>query len=68
MKEEKTYADPSGEGQIAEAIKRTDVPNLDVLPCGPVPPNTALGPQPARGRCSSSFANSVKKPSATLSM
>jgi len=24
---------------LEEAIKRTDVPNLDVLPCGPVPPN-----------------------------
>jgi capsular exopolysaccharide synthesis family protein len=24
---------------LEESIKRTDVPNLDVLPCGPVPPN-----------------------------
>ena len=24
---------------LEDAIKRTDVPNLDVLPCGPVPPN-----------------------------
>ena len=28
-----------GKSTIEEAIKRTDVPNLDVLPCGPVPPN-----------------------------
>jgi succinoglycan biosynthesis transport protein ExoP len=28
-----------GKATLAEAIKRTDVPNLDVLPCGPVPPN-----------------------------
>src|SRR6185369_4084645 len=28
-----------GKATLEEAIKRTDVPNLDVLPCGPVPPN-----------------------------
>jgi succinoglycan biosynthesis transport protein ExoP len=28
-----------GKVTLQEAIKRTDVPNLDVLPCGPVPPN-----------------------------
>jgi len=28
-----------GKATVAEAVKRTDVPNLDVLPCGPVPPN-----------------------------
>ena len=28
-----------GKTTLEEAIKRTDVPNLDVLPCGPVPPN-----------------------------
>jgi polysaccharide biosynthesis transport protein len=28
-----------GKTTIQEAVKRTDVPNLDVLPCGPVPPN-----------------------------
>jgi capsular exopolysaccharide synthesis family protein len=28
-----------GKATIEEAVKRTDVPNLDVLPCGPVPPN-----------------------------
>jgi capsular exopolysaccharide synthesis family protein len=28
-----------GKATLAEAVKRTDVPNLDVLPCGPVPPN-----------------------------
>jgi polysaccharide biosynthesis transport protein len=28
-----------GKATLQEAIKRTDVPNLDVLPCGPVPPN-----------------------------
>jgi capsular exopolysaccharide synthesis family protein len=28
-----------GKATLDEAIKRTDVPNLDVLPCGPVPPN-----------------------------
>jgi polysaccharide biosynthesis transport protein len=28
-----------GKATIQEAVKRTDVPNLDVLPCGPVPPN-----------------------------
>jgi capsular exopolysaccharide synthesis family protein len=28
-----------GKATLAEAIKRTDVPNLDVLTCGPVPPN-----------------------------
>ena len=28
-----------GKAPLEEAIKRTDVPNLDVLPCGPVPPN-----------------------------
>jgi succinoglycan biosynthesis transport protein ExoP len=28
-----------GKATLEEAIKRTDVPNLNVLPCGPVPPN-----------------------------
>jgi len=28
-----------GKGTLAEAIKHTDIPNLDVLTCGPVPPN-----------------------------
>jgi capsular exopolysaccharide synthesis family protein len=28
-----------GKTPLEEAIKRTDVPNLDVLTCGPVPPN-----------------------------
>jgi len=28
-----------GKAALEEAVKRTDVPNLDVLPCGPVPPN-----------------------------
>jgi capsular exopolysaccharide synthesis family protein len=28
-----------GKAKLEEAIKRTDVPNLDVLTCGPVPPN-----------------------------
>jgi polysaccharide biosynthesis transport protein len=28
-----------GKATLEDAIKRTDVPNLDVLTCGPVPPN-----------------------------
>jgi len=28
-----------GKSTLDEAIKSTDVPNLDVLPCGPTPPN-----------------------------
>src|SRR5262249_59865313 len=28
-----------GKATLEEAIKHTDVPNLDVLTCGPVPPN-----------------------------
>ena len=28
-----------GKATLEEAVKRTDVPNLDVLPCGPIPPN-----------------------------
>jgi capsular exopolysaccharide synthesis family protein len=28
-----------GKAKLEDAIKRTDVPNLDVLTCGPVPPN-----------------------------
>jgi len=28
-----------GKATLEEAVKRTDVPNLDVLTCGPVPPN-----------------------------
>jgi succinoglycan biosynthesis transport protein ExoP len=28
-----------GKATLEDAVKRTDVPNLDVLPCGPVPPN-----------------------------
>ena len=27
--------------RIAAAVKQTEVPNLDVLPCGPTPPNPA---------------------------
>lgn len=30
-----------GQGEVDSAIKSTDVPNLFVLPCGPVPPNPA---------------------------
>jgi polysaccharide biosynthesis transport protein len=30
-----------GEGQLSDAIKQTEVPNLSVLTCGPVPPNPA---------------------------
>lgn len=30
-----------GEGRDEDAIKTTDVPNLFVLPCGPIPPNPA---------------------------
>ncbi|BDG03446.1 GumC family protein [Anaeromyxobacter oryzae] len=30
-----------GDGSLDASIVRTDVPNLDVLPCGPVPPNPA---------------------------
>jgi polysaccharide biosynthesis transport protein len=30
-----------GEGTLEQAISRTAIPNLDVLPCGPVPPNPA---------------------------
>jgi len=30
-----------GEGEIDEAVKTTEVPNLFVLPCGPTPPNPA---------------------------
>jgi len=30
-----------GGGNIDAAIQKTDVPNLDILPCGPVPPNPA---------------------------
>ena len=30
-----------GEGSLEDAIKTTEVPNLFVLPCGPVPPNPA---------------------------
>ncbi len=30
-----------GEAKIEDCVKRTEVPNLFVLPCGPVPPNPA---------------------------
>jgi capsular exopolysaccharide synthesis family protein len=30
-----------GGGNIDAAIQHTDIPNLDILPCGPVPPNPA---------------------------
>jgi polysaccharide biosynthesis transport protein len=30
-----------GEGKLEDAIKSTEVPNLFVLPCGPIPPNPA---------------------------
>jgi len=30
-----------GEGSLDDAIKSTDVPNLFILPCGPLPPNPA---------------------------
>jgi capsular exopolysaccharide synthesis family protein len=28
-----------GNSTMEDAIKRTEIPNLDVLPCGPIPPN-----------------------------
>ncbi len=28
-----------GNTKLEDAIKRTEIPNLDVLPCGPIPPN-----------------------------
>ncbi len=28
-----------GNSRIEDAIKHTEIPNLDVLPCGPIPPN-----------------------------
>jgi capsular exopolysaccharide synthesis family protein len=30
-----------GEGTLAQAVVHTEVPNLDVLPCGAIPPNPA---------------------------
>lgn len=30
-----------GDAKLSDAIKHTEVPNLDILPCGPVPPNPA---------------------------
>jgi len=30
-----------GDGTLAQAVVTTGIPNLDVLPCGPVPPNPA---------------------------
>jgi capsular exopolysaccharide synthesis family protein len=30
-----------GEGSLDKAVKSTEVPNLFVLPCGPIPPNPA---------------------------
>ncbi len=30
-----------GEGTLEDAVKTTEVPNLFVLPCGPIPPNPA---------------------------
>jgi capsular exopolysaccharide synthesis family protein len=30
-----------GEGSLADTVKETEVPNLAILPCGPVPPNPA---------------------------
>jgi polysaccharide biosynthesis transport protein len=30
-----------GEGKLDDAIKSTEIPNLFVLPCGPIPPNPA---------------------------
>jgi capsular exopolysaccharide synthesis family protein len=30
-----------GEGQLTDAIRATEIPNLSILPCGPVPPNPA---------------------------
>jgi succinoglycan biosynthesis transport protein ExoP len=30
-----------GEGNLADLVRPTDIPNLFVLPCGPVPPNPA---------------------------
>lgn len=30
-----------GEGRLDDALKTTDVPNLFMLPCGPIPPNPA---------------------------
>jgi capsular exopolysaccharide synthesis family protein len=31
----------AGEVQLKDAISKSEVPNLDVLPCGPMPPNPA---------------------------
>lgn len=28
-----------GEARLREVVQSTDIPNLDVLPCGPIPPN-----------------------------
>ncbi|MCZ7684780.1 MAG: CpsD/CapB family tyrosine-protein kinase [Sandaracinaceae bacterium] len=28
-----------GEAKLREVVQPTDIPNLDVLPCGPIPPN-----------------------------
>lgn len=30
-----------GEARLSDVIKHTEVPNLDVIPCGPTPPNPA---------------------------
>ncbi len=30
-----------GESRLADVVKTTEVPNLSVVPCGPVPPNSA---------------------------
>jgi capsular exopolysaccharide synthesis family protein len=31
----------TGDVQVSEAISKSEIPNLDVLPCGPMPPNPA---------------------------
>jgi Mrp family chromosome partitioning ATPase len=30
-----------GQISVVDAIVHTEIPNLDVLPCGPIPPNPA---------------------------
>lgn len=39
-----------GGGSMDTAIQHTDIPNLDILPCGPVPPNPAELLRPDRVR------------------
>jgi capsular exopolysaccharide synthesis family protein len=44
-----------GESNIAEAVVHTDIPNLDIILCGPIPPN------PAELMHTESFARSIQK-------